>query len=253
MKLSTMHLLVGIGTVLTAVAVGVSTKMASDKVNEVREVRRSQDPGFEDLTKKEKFLIYARYEAAPLAMLGVTCFGLYECHKGAQEAIKIAADVSAGAATFINGYRDLTKEALGVKKEDELYTKACHAKMPDQAPANLIIGENECICMLISPGISDMSGGITFVSNATKIKEATLEFNNWFIRRVSKSMMNDATASITEWLDYVGVKVDNKVFDHLGWTYQHDGTVDVSFRGGLTADNKPMLGVEFLIDPHYIE
>ena len=35
MKLTTLHVLTGVGAVLTAVAVGVSTKLASDKVNEI--------------------------------------------------------------------------------------------------------------------------------------------------------------------------------------------------------------------------
>ena len=51
MKSSTLHWLIGIGTVLTAVATGITTKIASDKVNEERQVRQQQDPGFTDLTK----------------------------------------------------------------------------------------------------------------------------------------------------------------------------------------------------------
>lgn len=253
MKIGALHILVGVGTVLTAVAVGVSTKLAVDKVNEVKQIRQQQDPEFEDLAGMEKFKIYARYEAIPLSMLIATCFGIFQCHKAAQETIKIAADVSAGATTFLNGYRDLTKEALGKKKEDELYSQAVQKVMPKKAPPNLIIGESDCLCMIISPGLDDSNNGIIFASTPTKIKEATLDFNNMFVRRVSKSMLNDASASFAEWLDYLGVKFDNRILDHLGWTYQHDGIVEISFRGGLTEDNKPILGIEFLHEPHYIE
>ena len=117
---------------------------------------------------------------------------------------------------------------------------------------NLILGENDCLCMVISPGIDDACSGIRFVSTATKIKEATLDFNNFFMRRVNKSMMNNAQVSIAEWFDFLGVKLDNRIADHLGWDYQRDGIVEISFRAGLTDDNKPIVGVEFTIDPHYI-
>lgn len=253
MKLTTLHVLTGVGAVLTAVAVGVSTKLASDKVNEVREVRRQQDPAFEDLTGWEKFKIYARYEAAPFAMLTATCFGVYQCHKTAQDAIETAANVSSAVPTLINGCREVTKDAIGAKKEDELYSKAIEQKMKKNAPQNLIIGDGDCICMIISPGIDGTGAELAFISNATKIKEATLAFNNLMLRRASHSLLNDSSVSIAEWLDLCGVKTDNRILDHLGWTYQHDGVIDVSFRGGLTDDNKPLLGVEFGLQPHHID
>lgn len=253
MKLTTLHVLTAVSATLTAVAVGVATKMASDKVNEVRQVRQKQDPTFEDLTGWEKFKIYARYEIAPLAMLSGTCFGIYQCHKTAQDAIETAANVSAAVPTLINGCRDVTKEAIGAKKEDELYTKAVTEKMKKNVPSNLIIGDGDCICMVISPGIDGTGAELSFISNATKIKEATLDFNNLMLRRASHSTMNDSSVSLSEWLELCGVKTDNKILDHLGWGYQHDGVIDVHFRGGLTDDNKPLLGIEFTLDPHYIE
>lgn len=250
MKLSTMHILVGIGTALTAVSVGVATKMACDKVNEVRDVRRATEEDFVDLTTKEKAKIVLPYYIAPVGALAGTLFGLKYCYTGSQEAIKIATDGIVASNALINSYRDLTKEAVGKKKEDEIYQKAIEKKLPKST--NLILGENDCLCMVVSPGIDDVCSGIRFVSNATKIKEATLDFNNFFIRRVNKSMLNNAQASIAEWFDFLGVKMDNKIADHLGWDYQKDGVVEIAFRAGLTEDNKPILGIEFLIDPHYI-
>ena len=254
MKSSTLHLLIGIGTVLTAVATGITTKIASDKVNEERQVRQQQDPSFTDLTKWEKFKIYARWETIPLTMAIGTGAGIYQSYKESQEAIKTVSNVASGASTFINGYRELTKEALGAKKEDAIYTKAVQENvMPKTVPANLILGENDCLCMVISPGLDEVGSGLPFVSNATKIKEATLSANDMFVKRASKSMLNDASFSIVEWFDYLGVKIDNRILDHLGWTYQHDGVIEISFRAGLTNDNKPILGIEFTVDPHYIE
>lgn len=254
MKSSTLHWLIGIGSVLTAVATGICTKIASDKVNEVRQVRQQQDPGFTDLTNWEKFKIYARWESIPFTMAIGTGTGIYQSYKESQEAIKTVANLSSGVSTFINGYRDVTREAIGNKKEDEIYTKTVQNQvMPKTVPANLILGENDCLCMVISPGLDEVGSGLPFVSNATKIKEATLAANDMFVKRASKSMMNDAAFSIVEWFDYIGVKIDNRILDHLGWTYQRDGVIEVSFRAGLTDDNKPILGIEFTIDPHYIE
>lgn len=252
MKLSTSHWLLGIGAVLTAVATGIATKLASDKVNEVRQVRQAQDPSFEDLTLGEKIKIYAWYEAIPVTMMVGVGAGIFQSYKTSQEAIKTATNISTGAGTVINGYRDLTREAIGKKKEDELYTKAIQEKvMPKNS--NLILGENDYICMVISPSLDGSGAGIPFVSNATKIKEGVLDFNQMFVRRVGGSVMNDASASLTELLEYWGVHMDNKVLDHLGWTWQKDGPVQISFRGGITDENKPILGVEFQLDPHYIE
>ena len=252
MKLSTSHWLLGIGAVLTAVATGIATKLASDKVTEVRQVRQAQDPEFQDLTLKEKIKIYAWYEAIPVSMAVGVCTGIYQSYKTSQETIKIATNISTGAGTVINGYRDLTREAIGKKKEDEIYTKVIQDKvMPKNSP--LILGEGDFICMIITPGIDGNATGIpAFISNATKIKRGVLDFNARFVKRVGGSVMNDASASLAELLEYWGVHVDNKILDHLGWTWQKDGPIEVSFRGGITEDIKPVLGIEFQIRPHEI-
>ena len=252
MKLSTMHIMVGFGAILSTIAVGVSTKLACDKINEVRQVRQSADPSFTDLTIWEKIKIGGPYYIPPVLILGTTVFGLVECYTGSQEAIKFATDSMLAVTMTGNAYRDVIRREYGAKKEEEMYQKVLQQNFPKEIPQSLILGDNDFLCKVVSPGFNENKDGTFFVSNATKIKEGTLDFNNFFIRRVIHSMLNNAQASVAEWYDFMGVKTDNKLLDHLGWDYEHDGIPDVRFRGD-TENNKPFLGIEFTIQPHYIE
>ena len=212
MKLSTSHWLLGIGAVLTAVATGIATKLASDKVNEVRQVRQAQDPSFEDLTLGEKIKIYLWYEAIPVSMMVGVGAGIVQSYKTTQETIKTATNISTGAGTVINGYRDLTREAIGKKKEDELYTKVIHDKVMPKTSNLILQGENDCVCMIVAPNLNGTGTCLPlFVSSPTKLKASTIDFNNMFIKRVHGSVINDASASLTELLEYWGIHIDNKV------------------------------------------
>lgn len=259
MKSSTLHWLVGIGGVLTAVATGIATKLASDKVNEVRQVRQQQDPSFTDLTKKEKFKIYATYEAIPLTMMVGTCFGVYQCHKESQETIKTALGISTGATTFLNGYRDLTKEAIGTKKEEELYSKAVQKNIDSQQiTTSLTCGENEWLCAFKGFGAFDISDGIIFISNSTKVKEAEGNLNNLLHLRADKSTLGDASVTVYDLYKLVGVDMDklgdSRLMDHTGWSWKADGPVQFQHPISTVIDgNRPVLVFEVVQTPHYIQ
>ena len=257
MKLTTMHVMVGVGAIRSAIAVGVSTKLACDKVEEVRQVKQATDPSFTDLTGWEKFKIGLPYYLPPLLLLSTTVFGITECYIGSQEAIKIATDNWIGTTVALNGYRDLARKEMGMAKEAEIYNKIMAQQTPKAS--NIILGERDCLCKLvISPTLYDgfehpPVDDTFFVSNPTKIREGVLAFNEMFIRRVKHSMLNDASATIGELNEYLGSKDRNHLNDRFGWSYGHDGTVDVLFESDLTEDQKPYLRVLFKQNPHYID
>jgi len=252
MKLSTMHVIVGFGAILSTIAVGVSTKLASDKINEVRQVRQQQDPSFTDLTAWEKFKIGIPYYVPPLIILTGTIFGITECYTGSQEAIKFATDGMLGVTMTANAYRDVIRREIGQKKEEDLYQKLIQQNFPKEIPPSVVLGDGDFLCKVVSPGFNEDKSGPVFVSNATKIMTSTLDFNNFFIRKVKNSVITNAQASVAEWYSFQGVETDNKALDNWGWDYELDGTPNVTFRGDLD-NNKPFLGVVFTIQPRYIK
>ena len=253
MKLSTSHWLLGIGAVLTAVATGIATKLASDKVNEIRQVRQAQDPEFQDLTFKEKFKIYAVHEAIPLTMGIGVCTGIYQSYKTSQEAIKTSANIATGAGAVINGYRDLTREAIGKKKEDELYTKVIEKEvMSKNINTPIIPSKDDDICMFISPVLNEAGIGIPFASNVTKIKATFIQINDYFIKKIRGTIDNNAVISISEILAFFGIEANNKLLDTMGFDWQKDGPLDVEFQPGFTDTVRPAIGVVFMTNPHQI-
>lgn len=249
MKLSTGYILVGAGGLLTAIATGIATKLASDKVNEIRQVRAAQDPGFTDLTTWEKVKVYAKYEAIPLTMAIGTGVGGFQLHKETQKSIKLATNVSMGATTFINGYRDLAKETIGKKKEEALYEKAVgknmEAQIKEKVPSNIVMGEHDCICCVVDDKGTPIFGDIFFTSTPTKIKKGNLDLQTKWVQRVHKSDLNDATISADEWFFYQGVETDDRMLRNLVWSWKQDGPFDVRFVPVMTENGYPLLGIMY--------
>lgn len=245
MKSRTMHVLVGIGFGLTTIASAISTALAC------KEIEKKKHELGRELTVGEKIKIGLPYYIPIAGALAGSEIGLAKCYTTSQEMIKLGADGTLAMTNVLNGYRDLTREQIGKKKEAEIYSQAVmNDAFPEEETTKMLPAGDECYCQFVIPEAIE-NRSIIFRSTPTKIKEALLECNNIMVSQAATDRMNNAFVTMDMLYDLLGVEADS-VYKRLGWEYGTDGVINVSFEGGIAPNGCALLGICFEKNPHYI-
>lgn len=237
MKLRTLNILIGVGVAATAISSAACTAIAMKKL----------DP---NMTTAEKAKVIIPCTIAPLACATLTIIGIRTNYINSSAMINFATDSATAAINTLSNYRAPVREKLGEKKEREMFeetqVKSRAANVNGLEPPN-----GNYICGIINPDYPD-DPGLCFISNPVRIKEGLLDLNTAFTKRVHGSDLNDARISLEEFYFHQGVNCDNKVLRSYGWTYQHDGPVEIHYAFDQTSDGQPFCGIIFSVDPHPI-
>ena len=246
MKSSTMHVIVGIGIGATAVTSAVATALAYRKIQEKQYEYKGT------MTTGQKIKTALPYYLPVVGVAGATVWGLSSCYKTSQELIKLGADGTLAVTNVLNGYRDLTREAIGKKKEGEIYNKAVmNQAFPEPVTAKLTAGtDDECWCQFIIPEAIE-NRSIIFRSTPGAIKDAVLECNRIMVNQAATDRMNNAFVTMDMLYDLLEVEPDS-IWKRIGWEFATDGTIDVSFEGGIAPNGAALLGIKFGKNPHMI-
>lgn len=134
-------------------------------------------------------------------------------------------------------YREKTTETLGAKKEEEM-RGALNAERSDRAKDEakgnsevIIVGNGDVL-------VFDTLSGRHFMSDVESIRKAVNDIN--------QMINNDMYASLTDFYLKIGVG-KTSMSDELGWN--NDAHLEVGFSGFLTADNKPAIALDYMVQP----
>lgn len=137
----------------------------------------------------------------------------------------------------IKKYRDNVVEAIGEKKERDIYDKTAQ-DLCDERPVPessiIITGDGETLC-------KDLLSGQEFKSDIERIRSARNEFNDLLNR--------EDCASLNDCYYLMGIG-PNDIGEVLGWNRDRDGLVDFVYSSTLVR-GKPCLTISFSPAPKY--
>lgn len=149
----------------------------------------------------------------------------------------LAAALSLTESRF-QDYQDKVKETLGERKEQKVRDEIAKDKVYEQPPVeNQVIrtGKGDVLCL-------DAMSGRYFTSNADYIRGRVNVLNQRLLSEMFISL-NDL---------YYELELPTiKIGEDIGWNVNNDGLISVDFTSALTEDEKPVLVLDYLVEPRF--
>ncbi len=232
---TTVGVILMLGGTVSAVIVTAKKKPKIDAIIENYKENPDED------SKKQAVIDIAKEvlpSAIPVAIMEVA--GVSFIFGGQKNLIKTNAALSSAYAiseAALKRYRDNVIEAIGEKKERDIYDKTAQDLCDERpVPENQIIitGDGETLC-------KDLLSGQEFKSDIERIRSARNEFNDLLNR--------EDCASLNDCYYLMGIAT-NDIGEALGWNRDRDGLVDFVYSSVLVK-GKPCLTISFSPAPKY--
>lgn len=213
---------------------GITAVKATPKV--LRLIEEAEKEKNDKLTKKEIVKVtYKQYIPAIVQFLVSSSLIIYANTVKNKRTAAVATAYKLAEGAY-NEYKDKVIETFGEEKHKEIKEKLAKDKAEKTGTNSVIvIGDSETLCY-------DPVTGKEFVSDIETIKKACNE--------ISYKMLSEDYASLNDFYDELGL--DNIALgDDLGWNIGRDGLLDISFSSQLNSRGKPVLVLDYLIQPRY--
>lgn len=185
------------------------------------------------LDSKEKVrLVWKLYIPAAISgAMTVTCI-ISANRIGARRAAALATTITILERGF-EEYREKVKQTIGEKREQQVNDEVVQDRVTRETAgrATVFVGDGKVLCR------DDFSGRY-FESTVETIRKAAND--------TAKQIIHDSYASLTDFYERIGLDRTG-ISDEVGWTLDHD--LEIRFSSALTEDNRPVLSVQFEIEP----
>lgn len=222
------------GIISTVILTGRSAFESCHEIRDIQALRFHADEDNWELTFREKAeLTWKNY--IPPALTGVlTVVSIIGANRiGSRRAAAIAAAYSILEKGY-EEYRAKVTEKIGEKKETAIRDEVIQDRVTKETPESrevVLIGSGQVLCR-------DDYSGRYFSSDVETIRRAANDIN--------ARIINDSYASLTDLYDLIGLS-KTAISNEVGWTL--DRMLDIKFSSALTEENKPVLSVQFRVDP----
>lgn len=231
-KTNAPQILAGLGIAFGLGAVGMTAKATVEAVKIVDDMKNDNP----EPTKKEIVkAVWKEYiPAAGLTAASVGCV-VGSVHISARRIATLGLAYAMSDKSF-KEYQDKAKELLGEKKEEELRGSIAQDYIDANPPRDALIKNAEggaTLCL-------DRYSGQYFYSDADTIKRVANEMN--------RLLLSDYYVSLNDW--YIELGLEQCGFgDGWGWNREDGELIQPTFTTELTADDRPVLVVDFIIGP----
>lgn len=200
----------------------------------------------EEEFKQHKKNIYISFtkdlvkECWPVVLgLGINIASIACAHKiSTKNARKVAALASTLSLTEnkFKDYQEKTKEVLGEKKEQKIRDDIYKDKVRNNPVSDVLdTGKGEVLCL-------DSVSGRYFKCNADFIRNRVNFLNN--------KLLSEMWISLNELYSELNLP-SIKIGEDIGWNINKDGLIEVNFSSQLTEDDKPVLVLDYIVEPRW--
>jgi len=216
-----------VGVLTTAYLTGTATVKAVRILDDL-ETRWGHDALLPTDKAKSVWKLYV--PPATMAVCSIACI-IAANRIGDRRAAAMAA-AWAISERAMNEYREKIVEKIGSRKEQGYRDEIAQQRVTENPPSSqIIISEGSVLCM-------DAYTGRYFLSSMEEIKSAQ--------NKINYEVNNNFYASLTDFYHQIGLP-RTSMSDEVGWN--SDKLLDLEFSSALTEDNKPVLVMNFAVDP----